>query len=371
MLVDFEKVFADPIPSTLNLIRNAAANAHAWLADSVWSHQPMFHNLSIAQQVVADLTTAKYRDALATAERLASQGAMLPLGQLPDLYQALNTCFVLNPRRTTDDRRTAIDMLSDAKPKRLLVNIGINDGLWTLLLMGDATDFQARVDPTAAMARLAEALRDRCSDIEHIYVNLFPKPSAIANPMPRTDDETPNHGYFTRYLGRLTQAGGISGDTMRQVDEWVTNDLNRRIRTAFQAALGDRVHFVDLNAMTMAYDRKNGIATKSVILRDGATQFMLDNLPLEVLPIFGGRRDGGLFGLDNLHPTIVGYGLIAQAVCDTIAAVEGLAAPVINLQACYDADTLLHDLPSEIALTDFILGFIGAFVHGSASGTGV
>jgi hypothetical protein len=123
--------------------------------------------------------------------------------------------------------------------------------------------------------------------------------------------------------------------------------------------------------VTEAYDRKNGIATKQVIVQSGSTQIMLDNLPLEVLPLVGGRRDGGLFGLDNLHPTIVGYGLIAQAVCDEIALIEQLPAPRVNLQACYAADTLLHNLPPLIALADFVLGFIGAFVHSDPQGAAV
>lgn len=370
ILADFEHVFSDTLAGTLDLIRNAAANAHAWLASASWSQHAMFHNLSIAQQVVNNVTTANYSEALDRAEQLAALGASLPLEKLPVLYQALNTCFVLNPQRKDGDKRTAIDILAEAKPKRLLINIGINDGLWALLLLGDATDFQHRVDPTAAMLTLAAQLKASCSDIQHFYINLFPKPSAIANLMPRTDDENPRDGYFQNYLGRLIQAGGISGTTMREIDDWVANTLNPAIRAAF-AALGERAHFVDLYSMNAAYDRKNGIATKSVIVRNGPTQVMLDNLPLEVLPIIGGRRDGGLFGLDNLHPTIVGYGLIAQAVCDTIAATEGLAPPVINLQSCYDADTLLHNLPSRIALADFVLGFIGAFIHGDPLGATV
>lgn len=365
MLADFEKLFGDPVSGTANLIRNATANAHAWLADSSWSQHAMFHNLSIAQQVVNDIATANYSDALATAQRLAAQGAMLSLNDLPTLYQALNTCFVLNPQRTAGGQRTAVDILAAAQPKRLLVNIGVNDGLWHLLLMGDATDYATRLDPTAAMRQLAEALQANCAAIEHVYVNLFPKPSAIANLMPRTDEETPAFGYFAQYLGRLIQAGGIPGALMREIDEWVNTQLNPAVRAAFQS-LGERVHFVDLYAMTAGYDRKNGIATKSVIVRSGATQIMLDNLPLEVLPLVGGRRDGGLFGLDNLHPTVVGYGLIAQAVCDTIAATEQLSPTVVNLQSCYDADTLLHHLPPQIALTDFLLGFVGAFIGGGA-----
>jgi lysophospholipase L1-like esterase len=363
MLADFEKAFSDSLSGTLNLLKNATANAHAWLADATWSRQPLFHNLSIAQQVVKDLATANYSDALVIATQLAAQGAALPLQKLPTLYQALNTCFVLNPQRTAGDRRTAINILAEAKPKRLLINIGVNDGLWALLLLGDATDYQHRVDPTADMAKLAQALHANCPDIEHFYINLFPKPSAIANLMPRTDNEAPSNGYFNLYLGRLIQAGGIPRAAMLEIDTWVNTALNPAIRQAF-APLGQRAHFVDLYAMNAAYDRKNGIATKSVLVQNGAMQIMLDNLPLEVVPLIGGRRDGGLFGLDNLHPTVVGYGLIAQAVCDTISSTEGLPQQAINLQTCYNADTLLHNLPSTISLADFVLGFIGAFVGG-------
>jgi hypothetical protein len=241
MLADFEKVFDDPLAGTLNLVKSAAANAHAWLADPSWSQQFLFHNLSIAQQVVRDTLTANYADALEVAQKLAAQGATLSLGELPKLYQALNTCFILNPQRASGDRRTAIDILAAAEPRRLLVNIGINDGLWTLLLMGDGSNYQTRIDPTAALRDLATALHIRCAKTERFYVNLFPKPSSIANLMPRTDGEYPSNGYFQQYLGRLIQAGGISGATMLEVDNWVRNDLNPRIRTAF-ASLGDRVH---------------------------------------------------------------------------------------------------------------------------------
>jgi lysophospholipase L1-like esterase len=366
MLADFEKLFSDPRTGTLDLCRNAAANAHAWLADATWSQQPIFHNLSIGQQMVSDLATANYADSLTIAQQLATPGAALPLSKLPILYQALNTCFVLNPQRTPNDRRTAIDIVAEVKPKRLLVNIGVNDGLWTLLLMGDATDFRSLINPIAEMTKLAAVLNAKCASVQHFYINLLPKPSAIANLMPRVDnEEDPRNGYFQQYLGRLLQSGGIDGATMREVDDWVHNEINPRIRSAF-GILGPRAHFVDLYAVTADYDRKNGIATRQVLVHNGRTQILIDNPPLQVLPIVGGQRDGGLFGLDNLHPTIVGYGLFAQAVCDAIAAAERVAAPTIDMQACYDADTLLHHLPPAIALADFVLTFIGGFIRGGA-----
>jgi hypothetical protein len=362
VLADFEALFSDPRVGNLDLSRSAAANAHAWLADKTWSQHAMFDNLSIAQQRVEDLSAANYAGSLAVAEALAAMGAALPIEKIPTLYQAINTCFILNPTRTANSKQTALDIISAAKPKRLLINIGINNGLWSLLLLANAKNFAANIDPTQQMASLAGALEAKCGSVENFYINLFPKPSAIANLMARTDDESPSGGYYQRYLGRLLQAGGIDGDTMREVDTWVQTNLNPRIRQAF-AVLGSRANFVDLYDVTANYDTKNQSGGGRVIVKSGRSEILIDNFPLEVLP-FGGRREGGLFGLDNLHPTIVGYGLIAQAVCDTIAHKERLAPRTIDLQACYDADTLLHNLPANIALADFVLSFIGGFIPG-------
>ena len=363
MLADLEAVFRDPAAGTLDLLRDVASNAHAWLADKSWSRQPMFHNISIAQQVVNDIGTANYADSLATAERIATLGAAMALTDLPTLYQALNTCFILNPGRVANDKRTAVDILSEAKPKRLLVNMGINDGLWDLLFMANPTNYQAMLN-LGDMAKLAAALQAKCPDIEHFYINLFPKPSSIGNLMSRADDDAPQNGYFEHYIGRLLGNGGIPAATMREIDTWVNATLNPGICDAF-APLGARAHFVDLYAMSGSYDRKNGIASKSVIVNNGGTPIMLDNLPLEVVLLIGGLLHGGQFGLDNLHPTIPGYGLIAQAVCDTIAAAEGLAPVVINMQACYAADTLLHSLPASIGLADFALELVSSFIPGA------
>jgi hypothetical protein len=369
MLANFERIFRDPFSGTLDLLRNAANNAHAWLADQRWSQQPMFHNLSIAQQVVSDVYTANYAASLATAANIAAQGVGMPIASLPNLYQALNTCFVLNPGRTPNDTRTAVDILAEARPKRLLIHIGVNNGLWTLLLLADPTNYTTRINPIPSMHTLALRLRDRCPDIEHFYINFFPKPSAIANLMPPWaggDPPRPSNGYYTSYVGDLLGNGGITGDKMREIDTWIADVLNPQMRDAF-APLGDRVHFVDLYASSATYDRKNGINTKEVLLNRGPTEFLLDNRAIAVTP-FGGLSGfgGGLFGLDNLHPTLVGYGIIAQSVCDVIAATEGVPAPTISLQACYDADTLLNNLPATIGLADFALEFVGAYISGGS-----
>ena len=362
IIEDFEKgLFRHPLFGLLELTAHARANAEAWLAPGPWSAHARFDNLSIAQQTVTDVTRANAADALAMAQKLLAPGRKLALKDLNALYQALNTAFILNPSRAPGDSRNAVAILAEAQPRRIAINIGINDGLWNLVLMGDTKDYRTDIDPTAAMAGLAQALADHCDTTEHFYINLLPKPSALASLMPRKDDTTPVDSYFDHYLGRRLQAGEINRATMREVDEFVDTDLNPRIRQAF-SALGNRAHFVDLYATTAAYDRKNGIATRCVKVHGHNGEMLLDNLPLEAIPGFGGLKQGGMFSLDNLHPTIPGYGVLAQAVCDVIAATEGGPAPIIDQQACYVADTMLQQLPGEIELSDFAFSFVGAFI---------
>ena len=52
-----------------------------------------------------------------------------------------------------------------------------------------------------------------------------------------------------------------------------------------------------------------------------------------------GRLQGGLFGLDAVHPTTAGYGIIAQAVLDVLNA-AGIASPRIDFTQLLAQDTL-------------------------------
>jgi hypothetical protein len=184
-----------------------------------------------------------------------------------------------------------------------------------LLLLADPTGFADRITPVPDMRTQALHLKEACPTTKHFSVYLFPKPSAIANFMPPWvggDVPVPSEGYFDKYVGHLLGSGGITRAQMQQIDNWVENDLNPRIRSAF-APLGERVQFIDLYASAAMYDRKSGIETKTVFLRNGVLNILLDNHAMDITPFGGlGGFGGGLFGLDNLHPTIVGYGLIAQ-----------------------------------------------------------
>ena len=58
-----------------------------------------------------------------------------------------------------------------------------------------------------------------------------------------------------------------------------------------------------------------------------------------------GRLQGGLFGLDAVHPTTAGYGVIAQAVLDVLYA-AGVASPGIDFTQLLAQDTLNSNPPA-------------------------
>lgn len=70
-----------------------------------------------------------------------------------------------------------------------------------------------------------------------------------------------------------------------------------------------------------------------------------------------GRREGGLFGLDGIHPTICAYGIVAQELLDVLA-VAGVDAAAIDFAALRRLDTLNDDPP---ALVDAVLDLVGPF----------
>src|SRR5215471_2997606 len=58
-----------------------------------------------------------------------------------------------------------------------------------------------------------------------------------------------------------------------------------------------------------------------------------------------GRLQGGLFGLDAVHPTTVGYGIIAQSVLDVLSA-AGIPNPGIDFTQLLAQDTLNSSPPA-------------------------
>lgn len=75
-----------------------------------------------------------------------------------------------------------------------------------------------------------------------------------------------------------------------------------------------------------------------------------------------GRRQGGLFGLDGVHPTISGYGVIAQAVLDVLAG-PGVEMTPIDFTSLRSKDTLNAAPPALVAtMLTLLAPFLSRFV---------
>lgn len=70
-----------------------------------------------------------------------------------------------------------------------------------------------------------------------------------------------------------------------------------------------------------------------------------------------GRHAGGLIGLDMIHPTITGYGVVAHEMLAVLAA-AGVASTPIDFAAVRASDTLVSDPP---ALVDDVLRLAAPF----------
>lgn len=76
----------------------------------------------------------------------------------------------------------------------------------------------------------------------------------------------------------------------------------------------------------------------------------------------GGRTEGGLFGLDGVHPTTVGYGILAAEVLRVLA-VAGVSNSGIAFGPLLAADSLNSNPP---ALVDQILGIFSEYAPWAA-----
>lgn len=340
------------------------ANARRWLDLDSWADADCFDNLAIAQTTIANQSHFTYLNHASQIEPLIDRlrnDSGIDLAAVITLYLAINTAFVLNPRRDPGSKwadKTPLEIVAERRPKRLLVNVGANDGLWTVCLQAITTDFDpARIatDMHDLGVRLAEM--KAAGQVDQIYFNLMPKASCVANLMPRRDPDRPpgGSGYYPEYLGRLGQFGSLTAGDMHAIDQELLA-LNHAIRDDFESLFPEGgISFIDSYALLAERDDKHFRDSKPIWVHN----WRINNVPLQ-----GFSHKGGLFGLDNLHPTTVGYAAFAQAVCEQIVATEGLQ-PVqpIDFTRAFDSDSLLGDVPPLLDVENLLIDLVVAFVR--------
>jgi lysophospholipase L1-like esterase len=361
--------------------RNVVINFETWIRGIVdipgilddisaniafWNKEPrsaaaQFDNIAIASTTWDDMCNRTWKTAQAEIELINHQvaaGKTTYNDKLGDLFFAFNTRFILNP--TSDPGAPAIaplQIVAQRKPKRLLVSIGANNGLWQLAFAAFAgapfntVNGPYGPDQVAQLRAFITALEALPPEIEHIYLNTLPFPSTVPNMMPADDDDLSNKpgpaGFYSTYENRFGfNYGRLSAAQMKSNDQ-ILIDLLAFTRTL---VTDHRIHFVPIDQLLLAYDFKTTAAANQIPTpKQTLSNLMIDGGP-DVSS--GGAEfwDGGFAGLDGMHPTIVGYNLMAQAILDTITSSEpGFVPPAAlpTIAQAFAADSLLNDLPRD------------------------
>lgn len=355
ILIDMER-WLSLLPDLDDVKQDLAQNADYWFAmPKSPSGRILFENVSVASATVADLYTHSWATADAYLKSLPRNAKRrikalnfdgLNLGAI---VQALNTRFTLNPSRVAAFKNmTQVDQVKARRPKRLLINIGSNNGLWDVAFESNP---RGRVKLKRELRQLARRLNALPADVEAIYFNNLGLPSTVPNLMPLPDHIEwtlkPGPGkYFKSYENRFGFGyGTMTGRQLETLDKHVTQvnkDAQKILRDAFDNR--SRLHFVDLAGLLKKYDSKHRKRTAGnvVKLRNGKT---LTNVTTEA-DFWGAFARGGIAGLDGMHLTVVGYGMMAQRVLDTIARAErGIGRPRVDLDEAYRRDKLLNYMP--------------------------
>ncbi|SEH62561.1 hypothetical protein [Magnetospirillum fulvum] len=358
MIIDPERWLKDPH----KLGRELAEYAAYWQKEPGSPHGlACFDNVSVAGSEVWHLYdfTATQGQAQAREEFAKLGGAPLSLStigkvDLSRMIYGINSRFVLNPGNLPDHaEKTQIGWVAERKPRRLLVNIGSNNGLWDMCLKGDpkaglyfGKPGGSDPDDYSQIEALAEALDSLPPEVETIYFNSLGRPRCVANLMPNPDNVEwathPGEAYFESYENRFALSPAynlLSAEQMSALDQRVAQANARIAEILTKGITRHRLAFVDFFGLLTDKDAKHWGDSRAT----WAANHRISNNTFQS-GLLGGFAHGGLFGLDGMHPTTVGYGIVAQRVLDVIAQTETSPsqAAKVDLDALCREDWLIQ-----------------------------
>jgi hypothetical protein len=383
VLFDLEAELRDGFPSLDGLFKRIRDNAGRWADwatgayDAAGPADP--DNIAVAGFAFEDLWKRKPGElrgeikAKVDALKRSRAGLINKAGDIIDLWFAINTAFVLNPKRETAngrDAESAIDIVARRKPETLLVNIGSNEGLFSLGIAGRLSDSEM-ADMRRCIPELARELANRLKAINgwngRIYMNLIGRPRAIANLIPTPYSQPfPDEGYYETYVSALQNTHSITGERMDAYDQLIL-DINEDIRSQMTTVFGgeaNRLVFFDTYQIMTRYDGKHFGRARSLPVTDDPDGQRVNNYPLSIF-----RNRGGLFGLDNMHLSHTGYAVLANELCRLIAKTEDPHDPIggiktwVSRNEAYQRDTLLQDLPDGMVDLKLLTALIGLVVR--------
>jgi lysophospholipase L1-like esterase len=357
VVINFEQWLRE-FPNVIGIAMDVENNINFW-DGSPKSALPEFDNIAIASAVYADLWTRTATVAQAEIDTL--HGALgdnfSTVGDhAAALFFAFNTRFLLNPQGVAAaSGLSPFAIVAQRQPRRLLVSIGANNGLWEMGFAAEASTGAIGISPTgpfniqdvADLVTFAGQLTALPAAVEHIYVNALPLPGAVADMMPVpdvSDTHKPGAGnYYPVYENRF----GFNYATLTGA-QVAANDATVRAvnaRLAAETAADPRIHIVPIDQTFAGYDFKTDPTAATVNIDGKVLSNLMTEGPELLFPAFW---RGGLMGLDGMHPSIVGYAIMACAILASIEQHEGIAATTpIDIKQAYEADSLLQKVPTS------------------------
>jgi hypothetical protein len=280
-------------------------------------------------------------------------------------HLAINAAFVLNPQGgSAHNSKTQLDWVEQRQPKRLIAHFGHNDGLYRIGGSADLTEFNGNYDNAlGAYKEVVYRLADLPKAVKKIVIVLHPKVSAVANLRPNGTKDA--NGYHAIYTTQFPLPGEeIKGTLLRRADDAI-KAFNRSIRKHVAALPNaNRFCFVDTYRILEKYDFKNTTESRRQI-ETGAQR--IDNRYLEgVRKRRPGRpngppkyrfqfKHGGLFSLDGMHLSAIGYAVLACEIMNKMDLIYDKGA--ILKQAFQNEDLVSRynrSIHSFLSILDFV-----------------
>lgn len=215
--------------------------------------------------------------------------------------------------------------------------------------------------------RLVEGLSSSISPTTQVYVGTVPHVTIA--PVSRGEGAL-NGKYYERYVPFYTKQGsgpsGLfgGGRSLSGKDAMMVDDIIDQYNAAIQTIVGEmgrNWHVVDTCGLldALAVKRMGLASNAGQPLRAVITDIFANSsdhplLQLSPIPnalsfesINGTWINGGLFSLDNIHPTTIGYGLVAELFLKSMADAgdEQAQASSIDWDQLIAIDSLIQDPP--------------------------
>lgn len=391
VLFDLEAIAGDVIfrgvPAVLGGMQS---NYAAWLqgfapgkTNSV-SRVEFFDNLAVTGFALEDTLGEKTQRAgkyptfgtPALAERTLRKFPKLDLlkhaAQIGDLHLAVNARFVLNPANKPKYHDwSQVRWVLERQPMKLIVHIGHNNGLYGIGAGGDLEDWFANWGGGAAapaMTRYERLIDQLAAGLPQTKITFIalPKVGAVANLMPLSEQRlATDPTYFRNYETVFPLPQEVSGENVRMADESIC-EVNAMIaqKVAAADAGAGRLSCFSAYEFFAGYDTKNlGVPP----LKIGRTEIANTYLHGQFRRRPGGRPashprfewkyvSGGLLSIDGMHPSSVGYSVLAF---DLVEHLTGRKVPVAtqkrHLKKTLRGERLISQYPQGLhGLRDLI-----------------